>query len=148
MRKPNENEFDAEIRFHLDNLVADKQAAGLSPNEARRQALLEFGGAEQVKESLRDVHRIAWLENTFANLRSGVRLMRKTPGFSAAVILTLALGIGANSAVFSAIDAILLRPLPFPNGDQLQMISQIDPKSKRPQGSVDGMSSHRKATAR
>jgi putative ABC transport system permease protein len=136
MRKPNENEFDAEIRFHLQKLIEEKQAAGLSPDEARRNALLEFGGAEQVKESLRDVHRIAWLENTLANLRSGVRLMRKTPGFSAAVILTLALGIGANSAVFSAINAILLRALPFPDGDQLQVLSQIDPKSKRPEGPV------------
>ncbi len=95
--------------------------------------MLEFGGREQLKEELRDVHRIATLENTIANIKSGIRLMRKSPSFSAAVILTLALGIGANSAVFSAINAILLRPLPFPNGDELMVLDQYDRKAKNPQ---------------
>src|SRR5215467_4653334 len=104
----------------------------MSPEQARREAALEFGGREQLKEELRDVHRIATLENTISNLKSGVRVIRKSPSFSITVMLTLALGIGANSAVFSAIDAILLRPLPFPDGDQLVILRQIDRKAKNP----------------
>jgi putative ABC transport system permease protein len=117
-------QLTSEVRFHIDELTDANIAAGMSPMEARRRAALEFGGGEQIKEELRDVHRVAVIDASIANLRSAFRLLRKSPSFSAAVILTLALGIGANSAVFSAIDAILLRPLPFPNGDQLMKLSQ------------------------
>jgi putative ABC transport system permease protein len=117
-------QLDSELRFHLDALTRENIAAGMPPDEARRQAILEFGGREQLKEELRDVHRINIVETTFANLKSAFRFMRKSPTFSLAVILTLALGVGANSAVFSAIDAILLRPLPFPDGDQLMSVTQ------------------------
>jgi predicted permease len=108
----------------------------MSPAEARRQAQLEFGGREQIKEELRDVYRVRIVENAVANLTSAFRFLRKSPSFSIAVILTLALGIGANSAVFSAIDAILLLPLPFPDGDQLMAISQFNPKAPSPNTSV------------
>src|SRR4051812_14066181 len=118
-RRPLDAQLDSELRFHIDGLIQEKIAAGLTADEARREAMLEFGGREQMKEELRDVHRIATVESTIANIKSGIRLMRKSPSFSTAVILTLALGIGANSAVFSAINAILLRPLPFPNGGEL-----------------------------
>ncbi len=124
-----EAEIDSELRFHINELTREKIAAGLTPEQARREAILEFGGSEQIKEEVRDVHRIATVENTFANLKSGVRLIRKSPSFSAAVILTLALAIGANSAVFSAINAILLRPLPFPNSGELMMLLQTDRKA-------------------
>jgi predicted permease len=117
-------QLTSEVRFHIDELTDANIAAGMSPMEARRRAALEFGGGEQIKEELRDVHRVAVIDASIANLRSAFRFLRKSPSFSAAVILTLALGIGANSAVFSAIDAILLRPLPFPNGDQLMKLSQ------------------------
>jgi len=123
-RRALDAQLDSELRFHLDALTKENIAAGMSPEEARRQAILEFGGREQLKEELRDVHRISIVETTFANLKSAFRFMRKSPTFSLAVILTLALGIGANSAVFSAIDAILLRPLPFPDGDQLMSVTQ------------------------
>jgi putative ABC transport system permease protein len=126
-------QLDTELRFHIDKLTGDNIAAGMTPDEARRQAVLEFGGREQVKEELRDVHRVSIIESTLANLKSAFRFIRKSPSFSLAVILTLALGIGANSAVFSAIDAILLRPLPFPNGDQLMALSQSQPKMKNPE---------------
>src|SRR2546421_1539159 len=129
-------QLDSELRFHIDKLMNDNIAAGMTSEEARRQAILEFGGREQVKEELRDVYRISAVESTFANLKSGFRFIRKSPSFSIAVILTLALGIGANSAVFSAIDAILLRPLPFPNGDQLMELHQYKPKVKDPQTRV------------
>jgi putative ABC transport system permease protein len=126
-------QLDSELRFHIEKLANDNVAAGMTPEEARRQAILEFGGREQIKEELRDVHRVSVIENTTANLKSAFRFIRKSPSFSIAVILTLALGIGANSAVFSAIDAILLRPLPFPDGDQLMRLHQYSPKVKSPQ---------------
>ncbi len=127
-----ERELDSEIRFHLEALVKEKTRAGLSPEQARREAMLEFGGGEQVKEECRQVHRIVSIETTLANLKSAFRFLRKSPGFSLTVVLTLALGIGANSGVFSAIDAILLRPLPFPHAGQLVELHQYDHTLKRP----------------
>src|SRR5438034_10030374 len=124
-----DSQLDSELRFHIEELTEANIAAGLSPEEARRRAILEFGGREQIKEELRDVHRVSIIESALANLKSAFRFIRKSPSFSITVILTLALGIGANSAVFSAIDAILLRPLPFPNGDQLMELQQFDSKN-------------------
>src|SRR5207244_5000260 len=125
-------QLDSELRFHIEELTEANVAAGLTPEEARRRAVLEFGGREQIKEELRDVHRVSIIESMLANLKSAFRLIRKSPSFSMTVIVTLALGIGANSAVFSAIDAILLRPLPFPNGDQLMELRQYNPKTSSP----------------
>jgi putative ABC transport system permease protein len=125
-------QMNSELRFHVDELTDENIAAGMSPEEARRRAILEFGGQEQVKEELRDVYRVRLIESTLANLKSAFRFIRKSPTFSITVILTLALAIGANSAVFSAIDAILLRPLPFPDGDQLMELRQYNPKIKSP----------------
>lgn len=119
-------QLDSELRHHLESLIEKNMAEGMKPEEARRQALLEFGGPEQLKEELRDIHRLPVLETTVTNFRFALRLIRKSPGFSAVVILTLALGIGANSAVFSAIDAILLRPLPFPHSEQIVVLRQLD----------------------
>jgi putative ABC transport system permease protein len=135
-KRPADTELDYELQFHIQKLTEEKIAAGVPAEQARREAMLEFGGREQMKEELRDVHRIAMVETTIANLKSGVRLMRKSPGFSIAVILTLALGIGANSAVFSALDAILLRPLAFPNGDRLMLLYERDRNSKNPNAFV------------
>ncbi len=121
-----EKELDSEIGFHLDSVIQEKVAAGLSAEEARRLAMLEFGGAEQVKEECRSAHRITIIETALANLKSAIRFMRRSPGFSVTVILVLALGIGANSAVFSAIDAVLLRPLPYPDSGELVVLHQYD----------------------
>ncbi|HKW61493.1 MAG TPA: ABC transporter permease [Candidatus Acidoferrum sp.] len=126
-------QYESELRFHIEKLTDENMAAGMTPEEARRRAVLEFGGAEQIKEELRDVQRIPVLEMALKNFRWALRFVRKSPSFSIVVILTLALGIGANSAVFSAIDAILLRPLPFPNGDQMMFLYQYNPKVKTPQ---------------
>src|ERR1051325_347207 len=123
-------QLDSELRFHIDELTEGNIAAGMPPDEARRRAMLEFGGQEQVKEEVRDVYRVRVIDSTMANAKAAMRFVRKSPSFSLTVILTLALGIGANSAVFSAIDTILLRPLPFPDGDQLMRISQYNPKAK------------------
>jgi putative ABC transport system permease protein len=121
-----ENSIDREIAHHVDELTRAYIGRGESPNEARRHALLEFGGREQVRQTVREVHASALAEALFFNLKAALRFLRKSPSFSLAVILTLALGIGANSAVFSAIDAVVLRPLPFPNGDQLVRLDQHD----------------------
>jgi putative ABC transport system permease protein len=101
--------------------------------EARRRVLLELGGTEQVKQRVREVHVSLWRERAVTNLRSAVRFVRRSPSFAVTVVLTLALGIGANSAVFSAIDAIVLRPLPFPHGDELVRIHQKDLKERSPE---------------
>ena len=93
-RRDLDQELDRELRFHIEELTQENLAKGMAPEEAHRQALLAFGGRQQVKEELRDVHRLPVLETTFANLRYGLRVVRKAPAFSAAVILTLALGVG------------------------------------------------------
>jgi len=121
-----EEAMDREISHHLAQLTDLYIAEGMSPQDAERRARIEFGGAEQVKQSMREVHLSAWLETLLFNLRAATRFLRKSPVFSVIVILTLALGIGANSAVFSAIDAVVLRPLPYPQGDQLVTLAQYD----------------------
>ena len=126
-------QLDSELRFHIDELIEANIVGGMPPEEARRRAMLEFGGQEQVKEEVRDVYRVRIMDSAVAHLKSAMRFIRKSPSFSATIILTLALGIGANSAVFSAIDAILLRPLPFPEGDQLMFLNQYNLRVKSPQ---------------
>ena len=106
--------FDREIAFHVETLTQDLIAQGIAPAEARRQALIEFGGREQVKQTVREIHISALAEAVLANLKAAMRFLRKSPTFSLAVILTLALGIGANSAVFSAIDTIMLQAAAVP----------------------------------
>jgi putative ABC transport system permease protein len=131
-KRSSDAQMAAELRFHIDELTEANIAAGLPPEEARRRALLEFGGQEQLKEELRDVYRIRFIDAALANLKSAFRFIRKSPTFSITIILTLALAIGANSAVFSAIDAILLKPLPFPDADQLMRVDQYNPKTSSP----------------
>jgi predicted permease len=122
--------LDREIAFHIAEQTEANLGRGMSPEEARRQALVAFGGREQVKQTVREVHVTAMWETVRFNLQAAVRFIRKSPSFSLAVILTLALGIGANSAVFSAIDAIVWRPLPFPDGDRLLLLSQHDAQGR------------------
>ena len=131
-RERREQEFDRELQFHIEAVAREYEAKGLTPAEAHRTAMLEFGGKEQTTQELRDIHVIGLLERGRTNVKAGFRLMRRAPGFSAAVILTLALGIGANSAVFSAIDAVLLRPLPFPHSEELVLVRQYEPAGKNP----------------
>src|SRR3954467_3168220 len=94
-----DTEFDRELRFHIEELKQENLAQGMDEQEAYRQAILEFGGKEQCKEELRDVYRVRVVEAMVRNFRFAIRLMAKSPGFSATIILTLALGIGANTAV-------------------------------------------------
>ena len=127
-KRASDTQMNSELRFHIDELTEENIAAGMSPGEARRRATLDFGGEGKYKEEVRDVYRIRFVDATIANLKSAFRFIRKSPTFSATVILTLALAIGANSAVFSAIDAILLKPLPFPEASQLVLVEQHNPK--------------------
>jgi putative ABC transport system permease protein len=114
-----EQELDQEMRFHLERQIAEHLAAGMSQQEARRAAHLEFGGVEQFKEDCRDAHGVNRLESLLADLRYGFRSLRNSPGFTAISVLTLALGIGANTAIFSMVNALLLHPYNFRNPDSL-----------------------------
>jgi predicted permease len=121
-RKKMEIDLDRELRFHFESQVADKIRSGISESEARRLTRLEFGGIEQIKENCRESRGTLWLESIVQDIRYGMRQLRKSPGFTLAAITTLALGIGANTAIFSVVDSLLLRPLPYPNAPRIVRI--------------------------
>jgi len=119
LRSHHENEMDEELRAHVQNRADDLERCGLTPAEAERRARIEFGGHEKFKEECREERGGFWLDTVWTDLRFGARMLRKTPGFTAVAILTLALGIGANTAIFSLLNALALRNLPVPHPEQL-----------------------------
>jgi putative ABC transport system permease protein len=127
-----ERELAEELESHLQLHVDDNLRAGMSPLEARRQALLSLGGLEATKEIYRDRRTIPAVETVIRDVRYAVRMLRKTPGFSLAAVVVLALGIGANTAIFSVVQAVLLRPLPFPEPGRLVDVWHVPPQASFP----------------
>jgi putative ABC transport system permease protein len=118
-RQQIESGLEEEIRFHVEQQAEKNRRAGMAPDEAHRQALLKFGGVLQVREQTRDEFRAARLESLARDVRFGIRALLRAPGFFAVAVVTLALGIGATTAMFSVVYGILLRPLPYPDQDRL-----------------------------
>jgi predicted permease len=114
-----ESDLDQEIQSHLEMLTDEYIEAGMPPEEARRAARMEVGGTDRVKEQVREARIGNWLHTLFSDCRYSIRRLRKSPGFTAVAVLTLVVGIGANTAVFSVINSVLLKPLPYPNSDEL-----------------------------
>src|SRR5215475_1923311 len=117
-----------EIRFHIELETEKNIRLGMDPDEARRNAVAHFGGVQRVREEHRDVRPLRWLEDATADSRFAIRSLRRTPSLGVAAVLTLALGIGANVAIFSAVNAVVLQPLPYPGQDRLAMITEENPE--------------------
>lgn len=127
-RRPNvEFELEAELRFHLDQLIEENISSGMPPEEARRAARRMIGGIAQWEEGCRDMRRVSFVEDLVQDVRYTIRSLAKSPGFTAVVVATLALGIGANTAIFTIVHGVLLRPLDYPKADQLMYLTAESP---------------------
>src|SRR4030095_12895343 len=125
-RRQVEDRLDEEIRFHVDQQIEKKQRAGLTPGEARRQALIRFGGIEQMRERTRDEFRSTPIENLARDVRYGVRALRRHPGFTAMAVLSLAIGIGANAVIVGVAHTVLFKQSPLDRPDTLVNIYETE----------------------
>jgi predicted permease len=132
-----EHQLDTELRFHVDEETSRLVAAGASPTEARRIAMATFGGIEPIKEAARDARGLRWLEDAAQDARYAIRTMRRHPTFTAAAVLSLAIGIGANTAIFGVLNALLLRPLPVPSPRELAYLTRTGPVAEGRQTSAN-----------
>ena len=119
-----DRELDEEINDHLERETEKNIDLGMTPADARRAALVQFGGTQRARDDHRDARRVRWIADFVTDARFALRSLRRTPGIAGAAVITLALGIGANVAIFSAVNAVILRPLPFPEADRLLVIGE------------------------
>jgi len=124
-----EHELAAELDSHLQLHVDDNLRAGMTPDEARRRAMIALGGVESTKEAYRDRRGLPVLESLARDLRYGARTLTRSPGFAFAGILILGLGIGVNSAIFTVVNAVVLRPLPFADSERIVKLWHTPPPS-------------------
>src|SRR5262245_23421066 len=122
------------MRYHLDRLIDDYAAAGMAAPEARYRALQELGAIESRKEECRDARGIALVDSLRQDAVYALRALRKSPGFTAVAIVSLAIGIGANTTIFTFVDAVLLQPLPFPGSDRVVSLHEHQVDSGKPLG--------------
>jgi predicted permease len=126
-RRDVETELEQELRFHFENEIEKYKSMGMAPEEALRRARLSFGGHEQIKEDCRAARGTNLLESCLFDIRYGLRVLCKNPGFAIIAVMTLSLGVGASAIIYSLVDTILLRPLPYPNASRVTMLWQVAP---------------------